>query len=81
MFKYIYIKTNLYKILSKKKYKIKNFEKNNIIVYSLVNNKNINIGNITYNINKNYIIYLNKPFFFFNITRVPKSYPFKEIKN
>jgi len=81
MFKYIYIKTNLYKILSKKKHKIKNFEKNNIIIYSLINNKNINIGNATYNINKNYIIYLNKPFFFFNITRIPKSYPFKEIKS
>lgn len=81
MFKYIYIKTNLYKILSKKKRKIKNFEKNNIIIYLLTNNKSINIGNITYIINKNYIMYLNKPFFFFNITRIPKSYPFKEIKN
>lgn len=81
MFKYIYIKTNLYKILSKKKHKIKNFEKNNLIIYLLTNNKNINIGNITYTINKNYIMYLNKPFFFFNITRIPKSYPFKEIKN
>lgn len=81
MFKYIYIKTNLYKILTKKKYKIKNFEKINIINYILINNKNINIGNTTYNINKNYIIYLNKPFFFFNITNIPKSYPFKDIKN
>jgi len=81
MFKYIYIKTNLYKTLNKKKYKLKNFEKNNIINYLLVNNKTIHTGNITYKVYKNYIIYLNKPFFFFNITRVPKSYPFKDIKN
>lgn len=81
MFKFISIKTNLYKLLISKKINIKNFEKYDIMCYLLQTKKKIKIGNIYFFFNKNYIIQLNKPIFSFNITRYPKSYPFKEIRS
>lgn len=82
MFKCIYLKTNYYWLLNNKKLKlVKNYEKYSILYLILNKNRKVDIGKFKYLQKKNYIIEFNKPFFFFNITKYPKSYPFKHIKS
>lgn len=81
MFKFISLKTNLNWLLDDKKQNIKNFEKYDIFCYILQNKKQINIGNIEFPLTKNYILGFNKGIFSFNITKQPKSYPFKQVRN
>lgn len=82
MFKYINQKTNLYKLLTFKRFKnVKNYEKYSIIMHILLKKRKVHIGNTLYIQKKNYLVYLNKPIFTFNITQYPKSYPFKNIKS
>lgn len=81
MFKFCSTKTNLYKKLKIGNKNINLMEKYDIFHLKLTSSSVIHSGHTIFKDKSKKLIFLNKPFFFFVITRVPKPYPFKVIKS
>lgn len=73
-------KNKIYRLRKKKILNINNYDKIHIF-YLIKSMYRGNNGNINFKIKNINLLYLNKSFFNFTITKQPKPYPFKIIKN